>query len=71
MAKLGSIPMPKINGGTAPFQRLVAAQGRRITGVTPKVVDAFQNQPQRYLRKASSLQRLAGQGPAAGMKGTL
>jgi hypothetical protein len=62
MARLGSIPLPKINGGSAAFQRDIASQNRRITGVTPSLTKSFQNKPYRYLRKAGAgagLQNLA------------
>lgn len=71
MARLGTLPLPKINGGSAGFQRDIASQNRRITGVTPTVTKAFQNKPYRYLRKATGatgagggmgLQKLAGGG---------
>jgi hypothetical protein len=60
MARLGSIPLPKINGGSAKFQSDIAAQNRRITGVTPKVTEAFQSKPYRYLKKASGLSSSGG-----------
>jgi hypothetical protein len=60
MPKLGAISLPKINGGSAKFQSDIAAQNRRTTGVTPKVVDAFQSRPYRYLRKATSLSNAGG-----------
>lgn len=60
MARLGTLPLPKINGGAAGFQRDMASQNRRITGVTPAVTKAFQNKPYRYLKKASGLSSSGG-----------
>jgi hypothetical protein len=60
MARLGSLPLPKVNGGEKGWDQEVASQGRRITGVTPKVTGAFQTKPWRYLKKATGLSTPSG-----------
>lgn len=38
----------------------IRQEGRRLTGVTPKVVGAYQESPARYLKRSSSLRVQAG-----------
>lgn len=63
MARLGSIGLPKLpktSDTSGSFTGDIAAQGRRITGVTPMVTKAYQTKPYRYLRKADSLSHASG-----------
>jgi hypothetical protein len=66
------VPKPRIPKVSDRYAGDMAAQSRRVTGVTPRTVGAYQSKPYRYLRKATAFSTPGGQGSLQKLvKGTL
>ncbi len=66
MAKLAKVTKTKVPALKIPhvsdrWPTEVKQESRRLTGVTPKVVGAYQESPARFLKRSGSLRVQAGQ----------
>ena len=64
------VPKVKMAPTYKGFQTEQKQENRRVTGVTPKLLQAYDQSPARYLKRTSSL-RLSGQGKKIKVGGIL